>query len=90
MSEREERIKWFLEDRLGMFIHWGLYSIPARGEWVRSREKMSIEEYQPFFDEFDPVYYDPKAWAKAAKDAGMKYAVMTTKHTMAFASLIVS
>ena len=71
---------WFTNDRFGMFIHWGLYAIPARGEWVRSREQISVEDYQQFFHDFNPVDYNPKAWAKAAKEAGMKYAVMTTKH----------
>ncbi|MGM7719379.1 alpha-L-fucosidase [Metabacillus sp. Hm71] len=80
MENREERTKWFLDDRFGMFIHWGLYAIPARGEWVRSFEKLSIEDYQPFFDEFNPIHYDPRVWAKAAKGAGQKYAVLTTKH----------
>ena len=75
-----KRTDWFLGDRFGMFIHWGIYSIPARGEWVRSRERIGIEDYQPFFDSFDPVDYDPKKWAKLAKRAGMKYAVLTTKH----------
>ncbi|SHF64154.1 alpha-L-fucosidase [Caldanaerobius fijiensis DSM 17918] len=79
-TNREKRTKWFMEARFGMFIHWGLYAIPARGEWVRSHEKMSIEEYQPFFEEFNPVNYEPHKWAKAAKEAGMQYAVMTTKH----------
>jgi len=71
---------WFVHDRFGMFIHWGLYAIPARCEWVRSIEKLSVEDYQIFFDTFDPVDYNPKEWAKAAKHAGMKYAVMTAKH----------
>jgi alpha-L-fucosidase len=71
---------WFTEARFGMFIHWGIYAIPARGEWVRSSERISVEDYQKYFDNFDPVDYDPKIWAKAAKEAGMKYAVMTTKH----------
>ena len=61
MSTREERTEWFLKDRFGMFIHWGLYSIPARGEWVRSIEKITIEDYQKYFEEFNPVNYDPKA-----------------------------
>lgn len=78
--ERQERTKWFSEARFGMFIHWGLYAIPARGEWVRSFEKISIEDYQPFFEEFNPIKYDPREWAKAAKAAGMQYVVMTTKH----------
>lgn len=80
IQERTERTEWFLHDRFGMFIHWGLYAIPARGEWVRSVERISNEDYQPYFDEFNPDRYDPKAWAKAAKAAGMKYAVLTAKH----------
>jgi len=71
---------WFTHARFGMFIHWGIYAIPARGEWVRSQEKISVEDYQTHFDNFDPVDYDPVAWAKAAKHAGMKYAVLTAKH----------
>jgi len=63
-----------------MFIHWGIYAVPARGEWVRSVEKISVEDYQIYFNSFDPVDYDPAAWAKAAKEAGMNYAVMTAKH----------
>lgn len=83
MFDREvynKRIEWYREARFGMFIHWGLYAIPARGEWVRSVEQMPEEEYMPFFEEFDPVDYDPKKWARAAKEAGMKYAVLTAKH----------
>ncbi|MDR1600654.1 MAG: alpha-L-fucosidase [Oscillospiraceae bacterium] len=75
-----KRVDWFVKARFGMFIHWGLYSIPARGEWVRSVEKIPVEDYEPFFKEFNPVDYDPKAWAKLAKKAGMKYAVLTSKH----------
>lgn len=83
MFDREvynKRVEWYQDARFGMFIHWGLYAIPARGEWVRSTEEMPEEEYLPFFDEFDPVDYDPKKWARAAKEAGMKYAVLTAKH----------
>jgi len=79
-EQRAARTENFLKDRFGMFIHWGLYAIPARGEWVRNAERISNEGYQPYFDEFDPVRYDPKQWASLAKKAGMKYAVMTTKH----------
>jgi alpha-L-fucosidase len=75
-----ERTRWFLSDRFGMFIHWGLYSIPARGEWVRSVERISNEAYQPYFDEFHPDNFDPKGWVSLAKQAGMKYAVLTAKH----------
>jgi len=49
-----ERMKWFTEARFGMFIHWGLYAIPARGEWVRSQERLSNEDYQQYFEEFNP------------------------------------
>ncbi|MFC5649179.1 alpha-L-fucosidase [Paenibacillus solisilvae] len=80
IAQRTERTKWFQEDRFGMFIHWGLYAIPARGEWVRSMEQISVEDYQPYFEEFNPDQYDPKQWARAAKQAGMKYAVLTAKH----------
>lgn len=79
-EEKMKRTEAFRYDRFGMFIHWGLYAIPARGEWVRSTEEISVEDYQKYFDEFDPVQYDPKKWARLAKEAGMKYAVMTTKH----------
>lgn len=80
MSTREERTRLFLQNRYGMFIHWGLYSISARGEWMRGNEKMTYEQYKVYFDEFDASRYDPKAWARAAKAAGQKYAVLTTKH----------
>ncbi len=76
----ERRTRWFADDRFGMFIHWGLYAIPARGEWIRSHERISNEDYQKYFDEFDPVAYDPRMWARLAKQAGMRYAVMTAKH----------
>ena len=79
-EQYRKRVEWFQHDRFGMFIHWGLYSIPARGEWVRSNEQIPEEEYLPFFREFNPTDYDPRAWAKAAKEAGMKYAVLTAKH----------
>lgn len=75
-----KRMEWYLHDRFGMFIHWGLYAIPARGEWVRSTEEITKEDYMQYFEEFNPVDYDPKKWAKAAKDAGMKYVVLTAKH----------
>jgi alpha-L-fucosidase len=77
---RRERTRWFLSDRFGMFIHWGLYAIPARGEWVRSVERISNEDYQKYFEEFNPPDFHPQAWAKTARQAGMKYAVLTAKH----------
>ncbi|QYA92746.1 alpha-L-fucosidase [Streptomyces anulatus] len=71
---------WFVHDRFGMFVHWGLYSLAARHEWVRTRERMTDEQYQVYFDHFDPDRYDPADWARTAKAAGMRYVVLTTKH----------
>lgn len=75
---------WFTQDRFGMFIHWGLYALAARHEWVQSYEKISKEQYNKYFKHFDPDLYDPKLWAKLAKNAGMKYFVVTTKHHEGF------
>ncbi|WP_063727242.1 alpha-L-fucosidase [Streptomyces sp. RTd22] len=71
---------WFTHDRFGMFIHWGLYALPARHEWVKNRERITDEDYDRYFRHFEPDLYDPRAWARAAKQAGMKYVVLTTKH----------
>jgi alpha-L-fucosidase len=84
VAQKEQRLAWWTEDRFGMFIHFGLYSLPARHEWVKSHEHLTNEEYQKYFDQFDPDLYDPKKWAKSAKNAGMKYAVLTTKHHEGF------
>ncbi len=78
------KTKWFTHDRFGMFIHWGLYSMPARHEWIRNRECISNEDYQKYFKRFSPDLYEPKEWAKMAKAAGMKYFVITTKHHEGF------
>ncbi|MFO7956240.1 MAG: alpha-L-fucosidase [Candidatus Brocadiia bacterium] len=75
---------WFVHDRFGLFIHWGLYALPARHEWVKSREQISNEDYQKYFEHFDPDLYDPEEWADAAARAGMKYFVVTTKHHEGF------
>lgn len=72
--------EWFVHDRFGLFIHWGIYSLPARHEWIKNRELISDEAYQTYFDHFDPDLYNPSTWAKAASSAGMKYFVVTTKH----------
>lgn len=80
MNPRFERTATLMNDRFGLFIHWGLYAIPARGEWVRSQERTTNEQYQGYFEEFNPTLYDPRKWAKAAKAAGQRYAVLTTKH----------
>ena len=61
IEARTKRTEWWRRDRFGMFIHWGLYAIPARGEWVRKAESMSNEDYQPYFEEFNPTAYDPAA-----------------------------
>jgi alpha-L-fucosidase len=71
---------WFAESRFGMFVHWGLYSLAARHEWVKNRERLTDEDYQPYFDHFDPDLYDPEEWARLAQAAGMRYLVITTKH----------
>ncbi|MBQ7257547.1 MAG: alpha-L-fucosidase [Abditibacteriota bacterium] len=75
---------WFVKDRFGMFIHWGLYALPARHEWVRNIEKINNEDYQKYFDHFDPDLYNPELWADLAWNAGMKYFVITTKHHEGF------
>jgi alpha-L-fucosidase len=71
---------WFVHDRFGLFIHWGIYALPARHEWVKNREKIPDEVYQRYFNHFDPDLYDPRAWARTAREAGMQYFVVTTKH----------
>ena len=75
---------WFTHDRFGMFIHFGLYALPARHEWVKSAEEISEEKYDTYFRHFNPDLCDPREWARQAKAAGMKYAVMTTKHHEGF------
>ncbi len=71
---------WFVRDRLGLFVHWGIYALLARGEWIKNRECISDDDYQRYFDHFDPDLYDPKVWAQEASNAGMKYFVVTSKH----------
>jgi alpha-L-fucosidase len=75
---------WFVHDRFGLFIHWGLYALPARHEWVKQAERMTDEQYEKYFKHFDPDLYDPTLWARAASGAGMKYFVVTTKHHEGF------
>jgi len=83
-AQKEQRMAWWKQDHFGMFIHWGLYALPARHEWVKNHEKLTNEQYQTYFDNFNPDFFDPKAWAKKAKAAGMKYAVLTSKHHEGF------
>ncbi len=75
---------WFVHDRFGMFIHWGTYALAARHEWVKNREQIPDEVYQKYFEHFDPDLYDPADWARKAREAGMKYVVITTKHHEGF------
>ena len=83
-AQKKERMAWWTDARFGMFIHWGLYALPARHEWVKNYEHMTNEEYQKYFDNFNPDLFDPHAWARMAKEAGMKYAVITSKHHEGF------
>ncbi|WP_425256318.1 alpha-L-fucosidase [Pseudarthrobacter sp. J47] len=71
---------WFVHDRFGMFVHWGLYSLGARHEWLKNRERLSDEQYLKYFTHFAPDRYAPQDWARSAREAGMKYVVLTAKH----------
>jgi alpha-L-fucosidase len=83
-AQKEARLAWWTDARFGMFIHWGLYAQPARHEWVKKYERITNADYQKYFDAFDPDLYDPREWARQAKRAGMKYAVITAKHHEGF------
>ncbi len=83
-TAKTANLKRWTENRLGMFIHWGLYSLGARHEWLKKIEKKTDEDYQKYFDHFNPDLYDPAEWAREAKSAGMKYVVLTTKHHEGF------
>jgi len=92
---KDQRMSWWREARFGMFIHWGVYAIPAGswngrpiggiGEWIMNRGKIPVNDYQAMAKQFNPVRYDPDAWVRMAKDAGMKYIVITSKHHDGFA-----
>jgi alpha-L-fucosidase len=83
-AQKQQRMKWWTDSRFGMFIHWGLYAGAARHEWVKHNEALSNEQYQKYFDQFNPDMFEPQKWAKQAKAAGMKYAVLTSKHHEGF------
>ena len=83
-SQKVQRMKWWTDARFGMFIHWGLYALPARHEWVKNAERLTNGQYQKYFENFNPDLYNPKEWAKMAKEAGMKYVVLTAKHHEGF------
>ncbi len=84
------RTQWWREAKFGMFIHWGLYAVPADAtdlngkktiaEWYLSNKQMQVRDYEKFAAQFNPVKFDAEKWVKAAKDAGMKYIVITSKH----------
>jgi alpha-L-fucosidase len=94
-AAKEARIQWFREAKFGLFIHWGLYSIPAGywkgerspgiGEWIMNRMKIPVGEYEQLTKRFNPVKFDAEAWVQMAQDAGMKYIVITSKHHDGFA-----
>ena len=89
-AERDQRMKWWREARFGMFIHWGLYAVPAGeyngqrskriGEWIMDWASIPRAEYEKFAPRFNPVKFDAREWVRIAKDAGMKYMVITSKH----------
>lgn len=93
--EPEDRMQWWDSAKFGMFIHWGLYSVPAGickeheisgiGEWIMNLAKIPVAGYRGYAAEFNPVKYDPEAWVQLAKNAGMKYIVITSKHHDGFA-----
>jgi len=83
-EQKTERLAWWTDARFGMFIHWGLYAQAARHEWVKKKERISDADYQKYFEIFNPDLFDAKDWAKKAKAAGMKYAVITSKHHEGF------
>lgn len=75
---------WFRHDRFGLFVHFGLYALPARHEWVKRTESIPEAHYQKYFEHFNPDLFDAREWARQAQAAGMKYAVLTTKHHEGF------
>jgi alpha-L-fucosidase len=94
-AQRDARMEWWRDARFGMFIHWGVYSVPAGtyqgkqiggiGEWIMNRGKIPCTEYQKYAAEFNPIKYDADEWVRLAKEAGMKYIVITSKHHDGFA-----
>ena len=83
-EQKQARLQWWTDARFGMFIHWGLYAQAARHEWVKKNERITDADYQKYFETFNPDLFNPREWARAAKNAGMKYAVITSKHHEGF------
>ncbi len=84
-TDRTERMKWFHDARFGIFIHWGVYAVPARGEWYMNNAKVAQATYRAFAKDFTAAKYDPTAWAALFAEAGAKYMVITAKHHDGFA-----
>ena len=75
-----DRLQWFREAKFGLFIHWGVYSMIGREEWARQLLQIPLKEYQYYADNFDPAQFNPDEWAALAKDAGVRYVIITSKH----------
>ncbi len=92
---QDEKMKWFREAKFGLFIHWGLYAVPAGtwkgqqiqgiGEWIMNKAKIPVKEYEPLAGQFNPTKFNAEEWVQMAEDAGMKYIVITSKHHDGFA-----
>jgi alpha-L-fucosidase len=94
-ASNANRMQWWHDAKFGMFIHWGVYAVPAGvyegkpidgiGEWIMQQARIPVSTYKSYAKQFNPTKYDPVAWAKLAKQAGMKYVVITSKHHDGFA-----
>ena len=77
--------QWFQDNKFGLFIHWGVYSVLGKGEWVMNDDKMTVAEYEKLPGQFNPTEFNPAEWVAMAKDAGMRYITITSKHHDGFA-----